>query len=125
MSVVPWGRPSGAESSAGSVRRAKNPSEGDLWTECLSWRSSRIMVLRLQQFNTVNGKLIGNTLGEPYAVERGAIRHIQVHGDYEAFKCFAMIADEAGCGVAAVPAGCVKLLPAETLRTRDSQERWF
>jgi hypothetical protein len=73
----------------------------------------------------VNGKPMVNSAGEAYAVERGAIRTLQVHGDCQAFQCFSQIAREAGCSVPAMMPEARKLLFPDTVRETDPLKCWL
>ena len=58
-------------------------------------------IFATQPVKDVNGNPIVNTAGEAFAVERGAVRTVLVHGDLRAFESFRQIAIEAGSSVSA------------------------
>jgi len=73
----------------------------------------------------VDGKPIVNSAGEAYAIERGAVRTLQVHGEYEAFQCFSQIATQAGCSVPAMPPAVRNMLFPGTVRETDPLKCWL
>ncbi|MEN6404893.1 MAG: hypothetical protein ABFC77_00325 [Thermoguttaceae bacterium] len=74
----------------------------------------------------LNGKPITNSEGQPYAIDRGAIRAIYLYGTHEMLHSLKPILGDAGHLLASIPPATFPIaIPRVTLRTDDVMRRWL